>query len=80
MVRELDVRSRTTEQEWLAAHSHEYRGQWVALEGDALLSHGTDARCVRDEARERGIHRPLHMCPKNRISWLAVMPALAFQT
>jgi hypothetical protein len=41
-----EVRSRTTEQKWLAAHSHDYCGQWVALEGDALLGHGADARSV----------------------------------
>jgi hypothetical protein len=51
--------SRKAEQEWLGAHGPEYRGQWVALHGAVLLSHGSDARAVRDEARERGVHRPL---------------------
>ena len=51
--------NRKAEQEWLGAHGHEYPGQWVALEGDVLLSHGSDARAVRDEARRRGVHRPL---------------------
>jgi predicted DNA-binding antitoxin AbrB/MazE fold protein len=51
--------ARTAEQEWLKAHSPEYRGQWVALHGNVLLSHGAKARVVRDEARRKGIPRPL---------------------
>ena len=47
------------EQDWLAAHELEYAGQWVALDGDILLSHGPDARAVRDEARRKGVHLPL---------------------
>jgi predicted DNA-binding antitoxin AbrB/MazE fold protein len=53
------VGSRQAEQEWLSAHGHEYLGQWVALQGDALLSHGSRARAVRDEARQKGIPFPL---------------------
>src|SRR5258708_33487958 len=53
------VVSRQAEQEWLSAHGHEYLGQWVALQGDVLLSHGPSARAVRDEARRKGIQRPL---------------------
>ncbi|HWE51906.1 MAG TPA: antitoxin AF2212-like protein [Bryobacteraceae bacterium] len=51
--------NRKTEQAWLAAHWQEYSGQWVALDGDVLLSHGLDARAVRDDARRKGVHRPL---------------------
>ena len=47
------------EQEWLRAHGPEYSGQWVALNGDELLSHGSDARGVRDEARAKGVQTPL---------------------
>ncbi len=47
------------EQEWLRAHGEEYSGQWVALNGAELLSHGLDARKVRDEARAKGIQTPL---------------------
>ena len=43
------------EQEWLRAHGREYSGQWVALNGEELLSHGSDARAVRDEARAKGV-------------------------
>ena len=41
------------EQEWLSAHGQEYSGQWVALNGEDLLSH------VRDEARAKGVQTPL---------------------
>jgi predicted DNA-binding antitoxin AbrB/MazE fold protein len=55
----LEVLQRKDEQEWLEAHGHEYLGQWVALQGNVLLSHGPKARVVRDEARRKGIQRPL---------------------
>src|SRR5262249_26143142 len=32
---------------WLREHSHEYRGQWVALAGDRLIAHGTERAVVR---------------------------------
>jgi hypothetical protein len=47
------------EQEWLKDNGHEYSGQWVALNGEELLSHGLDARRVRDEARAKGVQTPL---------------------
>ncbi len=47
------------ELEWLSRHGEEYAGQWVALEGEELLSYGSDARAVRDEARAKGVERPL---------------------
>lgn len=49
---------RKAEMAWLAAHSDEYRGQWVALEGDTLLSHGPKGVAVRDEAVVKGVERP----------------------
>ena len=51
--------ARKAEQDWLSAHGEEYRGQWVALQDDMLLSHGPRARAVRDEARQKGVARPL---------------------
>ena len=50
---------RMPEQDWLSAHGQEYSGQWVALNGEELLSHGSDARGVRDEARAKGVQTPL---------------------
>ena len=57
---------RYAEQAWLAAHSGEYRDQWVALEGDALVSHGLDALAVHAEARSLGVENPLmvHIDPQ----------------
>jgi predicted DNA-binding antitoxin AbrB/MazE fold protein len=53
------VNHRYAEMAWLAAHEREYAGQWLALDGDTLLSHGSDAHAVREEARRRGVDRPL---------------------
>ena len=50
---------RVAEQEWIIAHGLEYAGQWVALQGYERISHGTKARAVRDEARRKGVDRPL---------------------
>jgi hypothetical protein len=46
------------ERAWINAHRDEYLGQWVALDGDHLVAHGTDAKKVYDEAREQGITAP----------------------
>lgn len=51
--------SRTAELKWLSVHRHEYRGQWVALQGDVLLSHGPRGQAVLDEARRKGVQLPL---------------------
>src|SRR5580698_3478651 len=50
---------RAQEQEWIRLHGAMYSGQWVALQGNELLSHGPKARAVRDEARAKGTQRPL---------------------
>jgi hypothetical protein len=49
---------RRREQRWLREHAKEYEGQWVALNGDRLLSHGTDGRLVLSEARQAGVPVP----------------------
>ena len=51
-------RTHDGERAWINAHREEYLGQWVALDGDLLVAHGTDAKKVYDEARERGITAP----------------------
>jgi predicted DNA-binding antitoxin AbrB/MazE fold protein len=50
---------RLQEQEWIRTHGALYSGQWVALQGSELVSHGPKARIVRDEARAKGIECPL---------------------
>ncbi|HSE34231.1 MAG TPA: DUF5678 domain-containing protein [Pyrinomonadaceae bacterium] len=51
---------KTNEQEraWINAHREEYLGQWVALDGDQLVAHGTDAKEVYDQARDKGLTAP----------------------
>ncbi len=55
----LPYNPRIAEQEWLRLHSGEYIGQWVALDGDSLVSHGAKALDVLEEARRKGVERPL---------------------
>lgn len=54
------IKSKTYEAEyrWLREHAAEYAGQWVALEGDRLLSHGVDMREVHRTARSGGAQFP----------------------
>jgi hypothetical protein len=47
------------EMEWLKQNGPQYEGQWVALEGARLLSHGPDALEVLKEARAQGVASPL---------------------
>ena len=49
---------RKREQEWLLQHGREYAGQWLALNGDYLLSHGADGRLVLSEARRASVAVP----------------------
>ena len=49
---------RRRERQWLLQHGKEYEGQWVALDGDCLVSHGTDGRLVLSEARRIGVAVP----------------------
>jgi hypothetical protein len=49
---------RRREQQWLFQHGAEYAGKWVALDGDCLLSYGTDGRVVLSEARRAGVAVP----------------------
>ena len=44
---------------WLDEHRAEYLGQWVALDGDRLISHGTDGVLVHAQAKAAGIASPL---------------------
>ena len=59
-------RTREDESAWLEAHGDEFLDQWVVLEADQLVAHGTDARIVYNEARAKGIGTPylVHVTPK----------------
>lgn len=52
-------RSFRQEYEWLNQHRHEYPGQYLLIEGDRLVSHGTDLRQALAEARNLGAKFPL---------------------
>lgn len=46
-------------QHWIEAHAHEYGGEWVALDGDRLIAHGTNAAEVFAVADADGAYLPL---------------------
>jgi hypothetical protein len=48
-------RDRSREWDWLARHSDEYAGQWVAIDGDRLVSHGYGFKEVHAAARAAGV-------------------------
>lgn len=45
-------------EKWLAENSEKYMNQWVCLEGDKLIAHGTDALKVDRQAKAAGIEAP----------------------
>jgi hypothetical protein len=59
-------RTHYEERAWIEAHREEFLDQWVALDGDHLVAHGTDARTVYDDARAQGVDSPylVHVVPK----------------
>jgi hypothetical protein len=48
-------KDRSREWEWLAQHRDEYAGQWVALDGNRLLSHGLLLKQVMAEIAQLGV-------------------------
>lgn len=44
--------------QWIAEHRAQYLGQWVALAGDRLISHGANAKQVYNDAKAAGIQIP----------------------
>lgn len=44
---------------WLKEHAREYAGQWVALDGNRLIAHGSDAKAVFAAADADGAYLPL---------------------
>lgn len=49
---------RVREREWIEKHRAEFAGQWVALSGDKLLSHGINGREVYAQAKAKGVKVP----------------------
>lgn len=53
---------RSVEIEWLSSNAgnlRKYEGKWIALEGDKIVSWGSDEVAVEMRAREKGIKVPL---------------------
>lgn len=46
------------ELQWLKENWEQYLGQWVALDGSRLISHGPDGRRVFQDARAAGVRAP----------------------
>lgn len=57
--RRVEMPDRSRELRWVKEHRSEYLDQWVALEGDRLVSHGATAREVLLAARQAGVDIPL---------------------
>ena len=56
--------------QWIDEHRKEYDGKWVVLDGDKLISCGTNAKEVYDEARNKGFHSPfLKRIKANILPW-----------
>ena len=48
----------TKTQGWLEQHRGEYTGQWVVLDGDRLIGHGSDPGPIVARARAEGVAIP----------------------
>jgi hypothetical protein len=53
------MKDRTREMNWLAAHRHEYAGQWVALDGDRLIAASPSRLEISAAVKAAGAHLPL---------------------
>ena len=52
------VQSRAIESDWVDRHRDQFLGEWVAVEGERLIAHGTNPREVYLTARAVGITTP----------------------
>jgi hypothetical protein len=50
---------RHAEMQWIGKNAARYIGQWLALDGERLISHGATLNEVDAEARARGVEEPL---------------------
>lgn len=55
---EEEIRKYKAATKWIDEHRQEYLGQWVCLDGEVLISRGTDAVEVHKEAKAKGIEIP----------------------
>ena len=50
---------RSHELAWIGQHGREYPGEWVVLDGNRLIGHGSDPGLLVERARSQGVERPL---------------------
>lgn len=61
LAKNLPIKDRTLEVEWLQKHRDEYAGQWIALDGEKLIASGDDLKQVISTARRLGVPDALMM-------------------
>lgn len=44
--------------EWLRQHKHEYVGQWIVMDGDRLVGHGSGLVPIAAKAKAEGVKIP----------------------
>jgi hypothetical protein len=49
---------RNREYEWLRAHGHQYRGRWVALDGDRMIASAPTLRELQEQLRAMALPNP----------------------
>ena len=66
LARNLPIKDRSCENEWLRNHRDEYAGQWVALDGEKLIASGDDLKEVVKTARSLGTPEALMLQVESR--------------
>ncbi|MEK6288064.1 MAG: DUF5678 domain-containing protein [Acidobacteriota bacterium] len=61
LARNLPIKDRSREVQWLKKHRDEYAGQWIALDGEKLVASGDDLKQVVSTARRLGVPDALMM-------------------
>jgi len=61
LAKNLPIKGRASEVEWLQKHRDEYAGQWIALDGEKLIASGDDLKQVVSTARRLGVPDALMM-------------------
>jgi hypothetical protein len=61
LAKNLPIKDRASEVEWLQKHRNEYAGQWIALDGEKLIASGDDLKQVVSTARRLGVPGALMM-------------------
>jgi hypothetical protein len=61
LAKNLPIKDRSREVDWLRKNRDEYAGLWVALDGDSLIASGDDLKQVAETARQQGVPDALMM-------------------